>query len=108
MKTLTPNAPSPRAASVHTQIPSHANFPCFARGRVRYLVRGNAPYELLKLPAIGNRGYTNEVRLRGLKRRARILKPAQAGFVCVAAVSNRQAPFNYQILGDFKKLLANS
>jgi hypothetical protein len=34
--------------------------------------------------AIGNRGYKNEVRLRGL------LKPAQAGLVCVAAVSNRQ------------------
>jgi hypothetical protein len=35
--------------------------------------------------AIGNRADTIQVRLRGLK----ILKPAQAGFVPVDAVSNR-------------------
>lgn len=39
---------------------------------------------LQKYLAIGNRGYTNEVRLRGL------LKPAEAGFVYVGANSIRQ------------------
>ncbi len=34
-----------------------------------------------KYLAIGNRGYTNQVRLRGLMD----VKPAQAGFVCIAA-----------------------
>ncbi len=32
-------------------------------------------------------GYKTEVRLRGLAGKSRVLKPAQAGFVCVAAVS---------------------
>ncbi len=42
--------------------------------------------------AIRNRGYINQVRLRGLQD----LKPAQAGFVCVAAISIAKllAPFN--------------
>jgi len=35
--------------------------------------------------AIRNRGYTNQVRLRGLVN----FQPAQAGFVCVDAISNR-------------------
>ncbi len=42
--------------------------------------------------AIGNRVYRNEVRLRGLRREQRMcnrrfLQPAQAGFVCVGAIS---------------------
>ena len=32
-------------------------------------------------------GYKTEVRLRGLAGKSRVLKPAQTGFVCVAAVS---------------------
>ncbi len=42
-------------------------------------------FQLIDQQYLGNRGYKNKVRLRGL------LKPAQAGLVCVAAVSNRQA-----------------
>ena len=34
-------------------------------------------------------GYTTQVRLRGLTENKRF-EPAQAGFVCVAAISNRQ------------------
>ncbi|MEH2055576.1 MAG: hypothetical protein V7K97_05255 [Nostoc sp.] len=38
--------------------------------------------------AIRNRGYTNEVRLRGLGSNQGF-QPAQAGFACVAATSSR-------------------
>ncbi|MEH1907763.1 hypothetical protein [Nostoc sp.] len=38
--------------------------------------------------AIRNRGYTNEVRLRGLTQN-QCFQPAQAGFACVAATSSR-------------------
>ncbi|MEH1927073.1 hypothetical protein [Nostoc sp.] len=38
--------------------------------------------------AIRNRGYTNEVRLRGLTK-IKGFQPAQAGFACVAATSSR-------------------
>ena len=40
---------------------------------------------LPQVQANGIRGYTNQVRLRGLT--SGVLKPAQAGFVCVDAVS---------------------
>ncbi|TAG38012.1 MAG: hypothetical protein EAZ33_20850 [Oscillatoriales cyanobacterium] len=40
--------------------------------------------------AVGNRVYTNDVRLRGLKNSPPFLQPAEAGFVCVDAVSNRR------------------
>jgi hypothetical protein len=35
-------------------------------------------------------GYTNQVRLRGLTLSSKVLKPAQAGFVCVVAVLTAQ------------------